>query len=254
LIGDELKSGSSALAALLFGPVFLAAEFVGNIFPGLIFYLVLILKKNPLACALFELPFLGYRAKLVVALFVAFVIGKLLGTPYAMLQAGVFPGNSAVQLEKVKRPKGQELILHLVVGAVVMPSLIGKSRLMDYLAIANAGVYFSFSSGLALMIASAIPGDGQAFRIIELVVGVLFIVAGYVQATHFATALVAFAGMSLREFVEKIPAASLPAMVPAITALFQYINKPPDQPKKPTEPTAQLEPKAMDRSGAGGES
>lgn len=60
--------------------------------------------------------------------------------PYAMLQAGVFRGNSPIQLEKVKRTKEQELILHLVVGAVVMPSLIGKSRLMDYLAIANAGV------------------------------------------------------------------------------------------------------------------
>jgi hypothetical protein len=168
LIGDELKSGSSAFGALLFGPVFLAPEFVGNIFPGLIFYLLLILKKNALAYALFESPFLGYRTKLVVAVFVAFIIGRLLGTPYAMLQAGLFRGNSPIQLEKVKRTKEQELILHLVVGAVVMPSLIGKSRLMDYLAIANAGVYFSFSSGLGLMMASAIPGDGRTFRIIRI--------------------------------------------------------------------------------------
>lgn len=241
MIVDEIKSGSSStLGALFFGPIFLAAEFLGNIFPGLLFYLLLILKKNSLAYLLFETPFLGYRTKLILVVFIAFFIGKLLGTPYAMLQAGVFPGNSPIQLERTKRSKEQNLILHLVLGAVVLPSLVGKSGIMDYLAIGNAGVYFSFSSGLALLVGSAIPGDGQTLRIIELVVGVFFLVAGYVQASQFMTALAAFTGMSLREFIEKIPPANLPALLPVVTLLFQYINKEPAPTLKPDEPKPQL--------------
>jgi len=224
---------------LLLGPVFLAAEFFGNVFPGLLFYILLIIKKNPLAYSVFEASFLGYRTKLILVIFIALMIGRLLGTPYAMLQAGVFPGNSPIQLEKSKRSKEQDFILHLTLGAIVMPSLIGKSKIMDYLVIANAGVYLSFSSGFALLIGSAIPGDGQTLRIIELVVGALFMISGYFQAKHFMTAMAAFVGMSLKEFIEKIPAAHLPALLPIVTIVFQYLNKPADQAKPAGAPEGQ---------------
>jgi hypothetical protein len=237
VLADEIKSGSSsAIGALMFAPAFLAAEFLGNIFPGLLFYFLLFLKKNSLAYSLFQAPFIGYRTKLLIVIFLSFVIGKLLGTPYAMLQAGVFPGNSPIQLERTKHSKEQQLLINIAIGAIVMPTLIGKSGIIDYLVLGNAGVYFSFSSGLALLIASAIPGDGQTLRIIELVVGLLFLVSGYIQAKHFMTAVMAFVGMSLKKFIEKIPAQYLPALMPAFALLSKLINEEaslpkPDQPK-----------------------
>jgi hypothetical protein len=37
--------------------------------------------------------------------------------------------------------------------------------------------------------------------------------------------------MSLKEFIERLPAAYLPALLPALTVLLQFVNKDPDQAK-----------------------
>jgi hypothetical protein len=48
---------SDGLDRLLFGPVYLVAEVISCVSPGLLFYLVLLLNKNQLALSLFHLDF-----------------------------------------------------------------------------------------------------------------------------------------------------------------------------------------------------
>lgn len=238
-----------ALDRLLFGPVFLASEVMGTVVPGLLLYLLLALKGNHLAVSLFQIGGLGYRTKLLCALFVGFMMGKILGTPYAMLQSGMFTGKTALQVPKTEFSEGREAALKMAMGAVLMPSLLGKSRGLDHLMMANATIYLNLSSGLALLAASAVPGDG-ALRYFEFGFGLLFLIAGYYLAKAFRTMLLAFIGLSVAELLQKIPIQNVPAVFKAALAAFLTLTKPEGESAEAVIPSTKPESGGTPASGA----
>jgi hypothetical protein len=85
-MGDETPAKlSEGLDRLLFGPVYLAGEIIGSVLPGLLFYLLLLHSQNSLATSLLRTEVIGYRAKIAVIIFVAYMVGKAFGLPYAIL-------------------------------------------------------------------------------------------------------------------------------------------------------------------------
>jgi len=86
-MADENIPGkvSDGLDRLLFGPVYLVAEVISSVLPGLLFYLLLLLNKNQLVVSLFHLDFIGYRTKLLLVVFIAYMIGNAFGIPHAIV-------------------------------------------------------------------------------------------------------------------------------------------------------------------------
>jgi hypothetical protein len=196
---DSAEKIADGVGRLLFGPVQLVSEFLGSVVPGLLLLLLLTLKHNDVVQKLFANAFLGYRSKLVLGFFVAYIFGKMLNIP-----AEVVAGRAA-QREEKKDPKQEEArkAKSAMIGGIVSEGIYGKYRGLDFLSINEGRAALYQSSGIALLLASSMKGDG--LRLFELVLGVLMVAAGYYHRKATGGMTTHFVGMSFFDFFSKIP-------------------------------------------------
>ena len=210
---------SDGLDRLLFGPVYLVAEVISSVLPGLLFYLLLLLNKNQLALSLFHLDFIGYRTKLLLVVFVAYMIGKAFGIPHAIVAPMIWERLLPLEINKKKKKEEKEVLQYLAAGAIALPTFFGPSRVLDHLVLAQAMLVFHFSSGMALLVAGLLPGDSQ-FRAIELIIGICFLAASVMGQKPFVGVVAAAAAHSMVEFAFRIPLANWPILIKVVEAIL----------------------------------
>ncbi len=220
-MADENIPGkvSDGLDRLLFGPVYLVAEVISSVLPGLLFYLLLLLNKNQLAVSLFHVDFIGYRTKLLLLIFIAYMVGKAFGIPHAIAAPFVWQKLLPLEINTKKRKDEKEVLQYLAAGAIGLPTILGPSRILDHLVLGQAMLVFYFSSGMALVVAGFLQGD-PTFRAIELIVGTCFLAASVMGQKSFVGVVVAAAAHSLVEFAFRIPLTSWPIIIKVVQAVL----------------------------------
>ncbi len=220
-MADENIPGkvTDGLDRLLFGPVYLVAEVISSVLPGLLFYLLLLLNKNQLVVSLFHLDFIGYRTKLLLAVFIAYMIGKAFGIPHAIVAPIIWQKLLPFEINTKKKKEDKEILQYLAAGAIGLPTFLGPSRILDHLVLGQAMLVFYFSSGMALVVAGFLQGD-PTFRAIELIVGTCFLAASVMGQKSFVGVVVAAAAHSLVEFAFRIPLTNWPIIIKVVQAVL----------------------------------
>jgi hypothetical protein len=117
---------------------------------------------------------------------ISFVIGRLFYVLAVFIQTKIFLPKATLELFDAAKagtpwerltPKARQLIL----GAVSSPLLNAAGTPWELWAVGQAEVSFRFSTGLALVLASLIPGDGR-MRLLEGLAGAYFISFGVIHA------------------------------------------------------------------------
>ncbi len=216
---SEAQSGvSSGLTQLLFGPVFLICEVIGILLPGFLFCLLLAFKGYRLPVAMFHVDYLGYRTKVCVFLLVAYMVGKVLNVPLRTLLNYVVEKVSVFGEREPREQAAKNFWYYLLAGVVIVPTFLGKSRILDYLMVGLSALSFEFGAGFGLLLLSAIPGDGK-MRILELLAGLLLLLALLKSLKQVEGVVAVTIGYSLHDFLSKIPVEKWPATFEVAKAL-----------------------------------
>lgn len=83
-MSEDLKP--EGIRTLLLGPMILLGELMGALIPGVIFVLLLIVKRVPEAMSAINCGFIGYKTKIVCGVLISFVVGKLFFIPVSALE------------------------------------------------------------------------------------------------------------------------------------------------------------------------
>jgi len=219
MVDIEPVSGKAieGITGLLLAPFFFVTEIFGVLMPGALFFVLLCAKGNPFAEAVLRTGIVGYRTKLVVCLLVSYFLGKVLSLPESILTNMMVRKAFPKKAEEPEKNELRKILEFFVGGAIILPLLFGRSRTIDYIAIAYTDVAFHTTSGFALLAASAIPGDGS-FRYVELIVGVAMFLVGLQKAKGLALAVAAFLGMSVTDLLAKLPPSTIAAVIKAALA------------------------------------
>jgi len=183
---------------LLLSPFYLLEEICGALIPGLLFTVLVYLKCTRSIVSALALPGLGYKTKLSIVVLLAFFLGKTLHVWVTLLLDRVMGlGKSNQKNQKTLFDKLPYALRILVGGLVLGPLMVNsKNREFEALAVYRSGISLQVCSGVWLIIAAAIPGDGT-FRILELFAGVSLALSGIRQAQKMMDQVAMAAGMSL---------------------------------------------------------
>jgi hypothetical protein len=223
------KTAVGGASKILLAPVFLLFELIVSLLPGMTLAVLVALKRNPEFIRAFDhLPF-GYKTKIAVGLLLCFVAGRVLCFPARFLEKWFM---DRFQDDRKKNPDANpEMLKSVAVGVFLLPSLFGRSEALTYMMMVRTDCYFSLNTGLALLIASAIPGDG-ILRLIEFGSGLALAWIGYAWFKQAPKALVALFGMSLAGEIEKLVPGGLPGLIAILLPLLTGKLKPPAPPAK----------------------
>jgi hypothetical protein len=107
---------------------------------------------------------------------------------------------------------------------IALPTLFGRSRVLDHIVLAQSAFDFQISSGLILVFSGAFLRDPR-LQLIEFVVGAVFLLAASLGQKRFAGLLMAAAAHSVVEFGFRIPLANWPILLKAVAA-YAALRKP----------------------------
>lgn len=190
----EAKDAVKEISArqLLLAPIYLLHEVYAALIPGILFLLLFLLKGSRLiASAVLATAMLGYTTKIVLALLVAFVIGKI-----TLSSVSIVTGFLEVPVHWLKKKLEERRDRAIVPKGTPQKKLTEADKrnrqmltgVLKGIILSKEGSYFDLherqrstagfllNSGLVMLIASCYPGDG--LRSYELAGGVILLVAG----------------------------------------------------------------------------
>jgi hypothetical protein len=175
---EELKT-EAGMHKLLLGPLSLWAEILGALVPGTVFLIFMVAKGNVLARSFLASPMLGYKSKIAAGLLIAYVIGKVTQTFGWLL----LPNRNQMEsfFENSDPSVPNALLKHTAVQVFIAGAIMGLFRNFDVretFVVYMTDAMFRVSTGLLLVIASGVPGDGSLVRVGELLAGLLFLGTG----------------------------------------------------------------------------
>lgn len=224
------KTAVGGASKILLAPAFLLLELIVALLPGMTLAVLIAIKRNPEFVSTFDhLPF-GYRTKIGVGLLLCFVVGRVLCFPGRFLEKW-FADRLQHDLKKNPDANG-EMFKSVAVGVLLLPRLFGRSEALTYMMLVRTDCYFSLNTGLALLIAAAIPGDG-ILRLVELGSGLALAWIGLVWFKRAPKVLIALFGMSLAGEIEKLVPGGLPGLIAIALPLLTGKPNPPAPPAKP---------------------
>ena len=233
---SETIKGDSA-QRLLLGPLYLLGEFTGAFLPGCILLALLYSKGVGPVVSGINSGGLGYRTKLALAGLAAYIIGKSISSAIEWVQ-DLIPGSEPEFFAKM-----EEVPKQIILGAAMGPLFRSRGGELEYYVAVHAGVMFELSSGLALVIASAIPGDKT--RLIQVAVGLLLLASGIRRRLAQQKVLFMVLGMVAgnfvfgRSLVENIKSFKvLMAILPALRDLKTMAEASSKSPVPPEPPAA----------------
>jgi len=168
---------------LLLSPLFLLNHILGVTAPGALLMLMLAFKGNTtLRVAWLYSPF-GYKTKVTIFLLLAYFFGSVLRA-FAMCVMSVLTKNPAPpemsSWVKEQTPEIQKMLIAMATDGVLMST----PGLIDRLSVIQADGGFHIGTGMALLVAAFIPGDGH-LRWLEAIFGLLMFSAGVLKGRKY---------------------------------------------------------------------
>jgi hypothetical protein len=223
--------GDKGLSQLLLSPLFLFRDILGTIIPGTLLMLLFGLKGNALLRGMWLDPLFGYKTKVVIFLMLAFVLGNILKLPIVLIASLV------KKEEVVPWLKGQSPEVQKMIGAVITDGVIlSTPGLVDRLSLFQADGAFHIGTGIALMVAAFVPGDGS-LRWIEGVLGVGMFVAGILKGRQYADEVLRVIGIGTANVLARMN----PQQIDILKATIKAFSVEPA--KQITEVTVTTNPK-----------
>ncbi|MBZ5563423.1 MAG: hypothetical protein LAP13_13505 [Acidobacteriia bacterium] len=220
MIGDALGEKPAELAStILLGPFYLLGEIYGSLLPGILFFALLLEKGNHTALSLLHATSVGYGTKICGMLILCFLLGKIFALPSLVLPeryTSLFPHDQSLSKER-------QVANTFFGGAIALPLLFGKFRGMDIMVAGHADLVFHYTTGVSLIVSSALPGDGY-LRILELVIGLAMMTAAWRKKLAMQNVFIALLGASSPEWATTIPDAI--KGVQAVAGLFGHAKSP----------------------------
>jgi hypothetical protein len=264
---EALKVDSEGVHKFLLGPMFLYGELVGAFLPGVLFLLLLLLKDVAVVQHALAISSLGYKTKMGAGLLMAYVIGKVVQLPGTYLIYGLalwglngkwLKTVAKKQLEPadVKMPVYDHLGdagKSLVGGGLLGLMVKGIPNPIEILLVSMSNLTFQLSSGLVLLFASLIAGDGTSLRRWEAVIGAVLLISTLVQVLTHSTAIVAMIGMAVANTLSSASKSELELLKIVGTALFAGATKTQPAPSgtPPVGPVAQTTGPVVKDGGLG---
>ncbi|HEY8224244.1 MAG TPA: hypothetical protein VIG25_03125 [Pyrinomonadaceae bacterium] len=197
---DELKPD---LHRTLLGPLSLADEIFGAFLPGCFFTLLLLIKGSPVTTTAMAYPNLGYKTKIACALLVSYVFGKVALAIVTGIEEIVRKRDAVTKSGTLLDNLPKEL-QHFVGGTILGAATAGKFRMLEYFAGQRAQYLFNLSTGLLLMLAATIHGDGN-LRLLEASLGLILLVRGFTVMRNAMLAVSGLFGVAVGERLTEVP-------------------------------------------------
>jgi len=167
---------SKGVAQLLLSPLFLLKHIFGIVIPGSLLLMLLSLKGNMLLRQSWTSPFFGYKTKVALFLVLAYIVGSMLTLPlhWAALALKPFASKQEIAPFKHLDPTVRKALIAVFTDGV----LLANPTLLDRLALTQSNAAFHIGTGMSLLVAAFVPGDGS-LRWLEGVLGIAMFVVGW---------------------------------------------------------------------------
>jgi hypothetical protein len=196
-----LDTDHKGINQLLLSPLFLFNQILGTLTPGVILMLLLILKGNRLLRTVWlDVP-LGYKTKLALYLLVAYVFGSIVKLPVIWLAAFVKkkPAPEPVGIFRGQSPQVTHILQTVFTDGVIMAT----PGLTDRLSLTQADTNFHLTTGIALLTAATIPGDGH-LRWLELLIGIAMFGGGLRKLKYYKDEALGLVGVGLANVIGRM--------------------------------------------------
>ena len=253
-IPGELKSD---LQRTLLGPLSLATELFGALLPGSVFLILTCVKLRWLTPIL-TYTLVGYVTKVVLALLASFVIGKVSLCAIILVNESVTWLAGKLKPSKEEPPAANPSTLqfllravaklmrsapwfsHFVGGLVGASILSNKSDMFHHYTASQAEESFHLNTGLLLITASLIPGNGH-FRWLEVGAGAILLAGGIRQSFQARVLRAGSYGMVLNDYLTSHSPEKVVGTLAALLKLLATLAKTPAGSEVPTAPTPATE-------------
>ena len=253
----EIPELKADLHRTLLGPLSLANEIFGALLPGCVFTILLSVKRGWVN-RLLSYPLLGYKTKIVIALFASYIAGKVVLSVVTLI-----PDIRKLLQRRAKRKKAKtakpaqatnllqsignlassvidqspDYFEAFLGGLVAGPALNGKFQALEHFSAYEAGTVFHLSTGLVFLLSAAIPGDGS-WRVLEGLLGAILLARGIRSWYARSEFLAGFMGAMLNEYLTSLQPGQLSAKIKSIWDVLTVLSNTPASPTtKPVPPT-----------------
>lgn len=220
LSGTLSVAGKEGLDRLLLAPVYLIHEIFAALVPGVVFVGLLLINGNRVATSLFQNSLLGYRTRLLLALVLAYIFGKISVIP-AEVAIRFSVKRWAKSIAKSESSESRDTVKKLVIGMFVLPAIFKAEHVLDYLILSLTVASFYISTGVTLLV-FAVLANGRSIRATSIAIGLLFCARGFVGMQNtFKETFAAMLGVALSDRILKMlagtPAEILQAGIQLLT-------------------------------------
>ena len=221
---------AEGVSKLLLAPMYLVYDILTALLPGILFGVLLIAKHLHAPTEALSSPLLGYKIKIFLGLLVSYIIGRVFRTPIELALFFLFER----EMKKVSSaPHGSattDFVRNFFIGALAIPKLFNKMQPVDMMVLLFANTIFTANTGVILMVAGAIPGDGF-LRAVELGAGLVMALTVSAGVRRFVSSFALMMGG-----VVDLPALFGP--LAQITNALNAVQKTTNQEKAPSDPPA----------------
>jgi hypothetical protein len=213
-IPGELKPD---LQRTLLGPLSLATELFGALIPGSVF-LILTCVKLRWVTPILTYTLVGYVTKVVLALLASYIIGKVSLSAINLVSDSVTWLVRKLKPSKEEPPAANPTYLQFLLrtfsnlkrtpwftnflGGLMGASILSnKSDTFHHYTASKSEAAFHLNTGLLLITASLVPGDGH-FRVLEVGAGAILLAGGVRQTSENSRLMAGFLGMALNDYLK----------------------------------------------------
>jgi hypothetical protein len=218
-----IDTDAKGVHQLLLSPLFLLYELIAIVIPGLVLLALLGLKGNKLLYDAWVSPHFGYKTKITMFLVLGYIIGSILRAPIILLQArktkpsAEFTGWLKTQPREVQT---------LVSGAITQGAILSTPGLVDRLSVLQTRAAFHVGTGIALITASCISGDGRPLRLLEFSLGVLMCCAGIILARAYSDETLRMIGVGFASLLGRLTEPQIKIFSAVTKSVFGNPNPP----------------------------
>jgi hypothetical protein len=247
-VPGELKPD---LQRTLLGPLSLATELYGALIPGSVF-LILVCVKLRWITPILTYTLIGYVTKVVVALLASYIVGKVSLSAISLVSDSATSLAGKLKPTKEEPPAANPTVLQSLLNVVsklvksgpwftsFLGGLLGasilsnKSDLFHHYTAGLAETSFHLNTGLLLITASLIPGDGH-FRWLEIGAGAILLANGIRKTFESRLITAGSFGMVLNDYLTSHSPEKVVGTLLVLLKIFGTLAKTPAGSQVPTE-------------------
>lgn len=234
MIGDRVGSSRmdidhKGLNQLLLSPLYLFEQLLSVMAPGLLLMLLLGFKGTlTMQEAWSHAPF-GYKTKIAAALLLAYVVGSALRLPFILFNplAKKFAPKTPMTFPLQPSPQIKKMLSAVITDGAVLAT----PGLADRLSLGKADAGFHLGTGMALLVAACVRGDG-ALRWLELTVGLAMLTAAFLRGQEYQDQLLSTVAIGWAHVLGRMT----PEQFHFATTLLQALGAVPKQASSSSSP------------------